>query len=190
MPGNLASLLAHYPPNHARPDAAFVNSALKRARLSNTIAPPLLIKISADLSCALTLLGENYMAKEPSEEMLFQPKVAFRKNAQEQAQTAWAPHPKFKGVALQNILTSAETKGRLSVHLVRVEPGCALAEHQHEEQWELHEVLQGAGECWLEEQLASYMPGTLAVIPLGQKHQVKAGAQGLLIKAVFVPALV
>ncbi|KMY65832.1 hypothetical protein AAU61_20400 [Desulfocarbo indianensis] len=102
---------------------------------------------------------------------------------------AWAAHPQFAGVSLQHLITGSHSQGRFSLHLVRVEPGRALGEHRHPEQWELHEVLKGRGSCRLADHVADYRPKTLALIPPGSLHQVNAGPQGLLIKALFVPAL-
>jgi quercetin dioxygenase-like cupin family protein len=101
----------------------------------------------------------------------------------------WNPHPSFKGVHLMHIITGEDTDGRLSLHLVKVEPGCSLEEHRHEDQLELHEVLQGQGECRVEGRHVAYVPGALAVIPKGSRHDVVAGENGLHIKAVFTPAL-
>lgn len=115
--------------------------------------------------------------------------VALPVRAEEARSVAWAPHPTFKGVHLKHLITGAETDGRLSLHLVKVEPGCALAKHQHHHELEIHEVLQGKGACQSGEQCADYVPGTLAVIPLGSPHEVAASEQGLLLKAIFTPAL-
>ena len=105
------------------------------------------------------------------------------------SRTVWNPHPKFKGVHLMHIITGADTDGRLSLHLVKVEPECSLEEHCHQDQLELHEVLQGEGECRVEGRHVVYVPGTLAVIPMGSRHEVVAGVNGLHIKALFTPAL-
>jgi quercetin dioxygenase-like cupin family protein len=116
-------------------------------------------------------------------------KVALPMRGRENSSMDWILHPAFKGVFIKHLLTGDDTEGRLSLHLVKVEPGCFLAEHQHENQLELHEVLQGKGTCRLGEQSADYVPGTLAVIPVGSLHEVAANKQGLLLKATFTPAL-
>ncbi len=102
----------------------------------------------------------------------------------------WNPHPKFKGVALQHLLTGADTAGMFSCHLVRVEPGCALDPHLHATQWELHQVLQGEGSGQVGAQTLHYQPGCLVPIPLGLEHGVQAGEAGLLILAKFCPPLI
>jgi quercetin dioxygenase-like cupin family protein len=104
-------------------------------------------------------------------------------------QAPWNPHPAFPGVALKLLCAGAHTGGALSCHLVRVDPGCALAEHAHPGRLELHQALAGSGRAEIAGQAAQYVPGTLAVIPADAPHAVRAGEQGLLLLALFSPAL-
>ncbi len=130
------------------------------------------------------------MSSEDSYDLSNQLKLALFGRAKDDSNEVWIPHPQFKGVYLKHIITGTDTDGSLSLHLVKVDPDCALAEHQHMGQLELHEVIQGEGVCRLEEQTVIYVPGTLTVIPLGSRHEVTAGAPGLFLKAIFTPALV
>ena len=57
----------------------------------------------------------------------------------------WRKHPDFMGVELKHILTSEETNGAYSYHLVRIAPNCSIGEHIHETQLETHEVITGYG---------------------------------------------
>ena len=59
------------------------------------------------------------------------------------ADVPWEAHPAFEGVALRHLVTAADTDGALSVHVVRIDPGCALASHRHDTQMELHEAAVG-----------------------------------------------
>ncbi len=102
----------------------------------------------------------------------------------------WNPHPAFEGVSLKHLITGSKTEGQLSCHIVRIDPGCTLETHTHENQWELHEVIKGGGEAELAEKNISYHPGRTAVIPKGKTHSVKAGSEGLVLLAKFFPALV
>ena len=43
----------------------------------------------------------------------------------------WREHPNFTGVELKHILTSEETNGAYSYHLVRIAPNCSIGEHIH-----------------------------------------------------------
>jgi quercetin dioxygenase-like cupin family protein len=105
------------------------------------------------------------------------------------AELAWNEHPKFRGVFLKHLIQGAAAAGQLSCHLVRVNPHCALETHIHEQQWEIHQVLAGEGDCLLKEKSITYKPGSLALIPPGARHRVAAGDQGLLLLATFSPAL-
>lgn len=102
----------------------------------------------------------------------------------------WTAHPKFKGVFLKHLIKGADTEGRLSCHLVRVDPGCMLDEHIHTGEWELHEIIRGEGECRLNSRQIRYHPGCMTVIPQGAAHKVVAGSRGLVLLAKFFPAVI
>jgi quercetin dioxygenase-like cupin family protein len=102
----------------------------------------------------------------------------------------WNAHPAFHGVALKHLVPGRASGGRFSVHLVRVDGGCSLREHAHQENWELHQVVEGAGVCRFAGQSVTYAPGVCGVLPAGVAHEVQAGPDGLCLLAVFTPALV
>jgi quercetin dioxygenase-like cupin family protein len=102
----------------------------------------------------------------------------------------WNPHPKFAGVFLRHLVTGKDTGGRLSLHNVRIDPGCTIGDHAHARQIEIHDVLKGAGSCTLGETVIPYTPGVVGVLPADQVHRVEAGDQGLLLLATFSPPLV
>ncbi|TIH20138.1 cupin domain-containing protein [Marinifilum sp. JC120] len=102
----------------------------------------------------------------------------------------WNPHPAFKGVYLKHLITGDKTANQLSCHIVRIDPGCTLETHIHENQWELHEIINGKGSARLAEKTTPYHPGKSAIIPKGEQHSVKAGPEGLTLLAKFFPALI
>ena len=102
----------------------------------------------------------------------------------------WNPHPTFKGVSMKHVIKGADTEGRLSCHLVRIEPGCEIGDHVHEGKMELHEVVAGDGHCLIGKERVAYAAGTMACIPDDVRHSVKAGEAGLEILAKFSPALI
>lgn len=101
----------------------------------------------------------------------------------------WNPHAKFKGVSMKNLLTGKDTGGRLSCHIVRVEPGCVLDTHAHAGKLEIHEVIGGKGTLLLDGREFEYTEGAMGVIPDGTPHKVVAGEEGLCLLAKFTPAL-
>ena len=101
----------------------------------------------------------------------------------------YTPHKSFKGVYLKHLVSGDMTDKRISSHLVKVEPFCSLEIHTHLEQVEIHEVIQGYGECQIADKQLQYVPGVVAVIPQGVQHSVTAGENGIYILAKFSPAL-
>ena len=106
------------------------------------------------------------------------------------SEAEWMEHHQFKGVYLKLMIKGADTNGLFSSHLVKIAPDCALATHCHENQLELHEVIEGEGSCQLMDKRFDYHPGKMAVIPKGESHMVKAGNRGLTLLAKLFPAMV
>ncbi|MDP2798165.1 MAG: cupin domain-containing protein [Methanoregula sp.] len=102
----------------------------------------------------------------------------------------WNPHPKFAGVSLKHLVTGKDTGGRLSLHHVRIDPGCAIGDHAHAGMVETHDVIAGSGTCTLEGSVIPYAPGIVGVMPANQVHRVEAGDNGMLLLATFSPPLV
>jgi quercetin dioxygenase-like cupin family protein len=101
----------------------------------------------------------------------------------------WNDHPKCKGVSLKHLVTGGDTDGKLSCHLVKLEPDSVIDEHVHELQLELHEVIEGEGGFIMGARKIEYYPGCVCVIPAGTAHKVIAGGSGLVLFAKFCPAL-
>jgi quercetin dioxygenase-like cupin family protein len=102
----------------------------------------------------------------------------------------WNPHPKFAGVSLRHLVTGADTGGRLSLHHVRIDPGCSIGEHAHTNMVEIHDILSGEGACMLEGTEIRYLPGTMGIMPADRVHSITAGNDGMLLLATFSPPLV
>ena len=114
--------------------------------------------------------------------------VAFGETKQFQ-DVVWSKHPTFEGVELKHLITSKQTDGKYSFHLVKIAPNFSIGNHIHEKQLETHEVIAGSGVCINQEMIIDYAPGVISIIPAGIKHEVKAGAEGLYLFAKFMPAL-
>ena len=102
----------------------------------------------------------------------------------------WNPHPKFAGVALKHLVTGKDTGGRLSLHHVRVDPGCTIGDHTHAGQVEIHDVIAGEGTCTVAGKEIRYVPGTMGIMSADTVHRIDAGEEGLLLLATFSPPLV
>ncbi len=102
----------------------------------------------------------------------------------------WNQHPTFEGVELKHIVTSKQTDGQFSYHLVRIAPNKTIGNHIHQTQLETHEVIAGDGICVNNGAELTYEPGVISILPMGLPHEVKAGPDGLYLFAKFIPALV
>lgn len=101
----------------------------------------------------------------------------------------WVEHKAFKGVFLKHLIKGEDTGGALSCHLVRINSGCCIDHHTHEGKLEVHEVIEGSGNCQVNDEFIPYMPGSVALIPADIDHKVVAGKEGIFLLAKFSPAL-
>lgn len=101
----------------------------------------------------------------------------------------WNSHPVFEGVELKHIVTSKDSGGLFSYHLVRIAPGKAIGNHIHKNQLETHEIISGSGICINNGREVEYKSGRIEIIGQNLPHEVKAGEDGLCIFAKFIPAL-
>jgi quercetin dioxygenase-like cupin family protein len=99
----------------------------------------------------------------------------------------WKAHPKFAGVFLKDVLDTGQTGGRLSCHLVRIEPGHVIGRHVHVDSIELHETIKGSGVCLTPNGEIAYRPGVMGVLMPKEAHEVHAGEEGLYLFAKFIP---
>jgi quercetin dioxygenase-like cupin family protein len=105
------------------------------------------------------------------------------------AEDGWKPHPKFAGVRMKSLVSGRDSGGAFTTLMVRIEPGMAMLPHVHEGQTEQHLVLDGEGRMTLDGIERDYAPGTLIVIPKATGHSVVAGPRGMVLTALFSPAI-
>lgn len=105
------------------------------------------------------------------------------------ADLPWVFHPVFPGVRLKHIVTSKETEGAFSYHLVWIDPGKRIGTHCHEQQVETHEVIAGSGICRNKETEYPYFIGSISLFEKATPHEVIAGNEGLFLFAKFFPPL-
>ena len=113
-------------------------------------------------------------------------KLAVGEKLIEISSVPWNEHKDFKGVFLKNLVLSEHTRGLMTCHLVRIEPGCKIGKHTHPMSIELHEVIAGEGKCVTKLGEVSYKRGTMAILPENSPHEVLAGEDGLYLFAKFV----
>lgn len=101
----------------------------------------------------------------------------------------WNKHAAYEGVELKHIVTSNDTDGEFSYHLVRIAPNKSIFSHIHERQLETHEIISGEGICINNQCEIHYSPGVISIMPKAVYHEVHAGDEGLLLFAKFIPAL-
>lgn len=106
-----------------------------------------------------------------------------------QADQGWNPHPSFAGVRMKPLVKGEATGGAFSTFLVALEPGARMLPHTHDGQVEQHLVVAGGGTADLAGADVTYAPGALLVIPKATIHSVEAGADGMMIQALFSPAV-
>jgi len=102
---------------------------------------------------------------------------------------AWNPHSKFQGVYLKHLIQASDSNGTISSHLVKIDPNCMIDDHIHEGKIEIHEVMEGKGNCIVNGRTIAYNAGSVAILPADMLHKVIAGKEGLLLLAQFSPAL-
>ena len=116
-------------------------------------------------------------------------KLRLKGSEKDFAEIAWSKHPVFEGVELKHIITSKDTGGAFSYHLVRIAPNKSIGNHIHETQLETHEVIAGKGVCINDGASIAYESGVFSIMGAKVPHEVNAGSEGLYLFAKFFPAL-
>ncbi|UOO37359.1 cupin [Oscillospiraceae bacterium CM] len=106
------------------------------------------------------------------------------------ADIPWTDHPAYGGVQLKHLITSKDTDGKFSYHLIRIAPNMSINGHMHQTQLETHEVISGTGVCVNNGQELAYETGVMTIFQPQTLHSVTAGDDGLQIFAKFMPPLV
>jgi len=101
----------------------------------------------------------------------------------------WNASQKFAGVALKDLVGGGVTPN-ISMHLVKIEPGCEIAPHVHETNRETFHMLEGKGAILVNGEWKPWEAGDSATVPAGHKHGMKnAGDKTMLFLAIYTPAI-
>lgn len=101
----------------------------------------------------------------------------------------WNANPTCEGVFLKHLIKGENTNNQISCHIVKISPHCEIKLHNHSGKTELHEVMDGSGECIIEGTPIAYKKGVITLILADKNHLVKAGNENLYLFAKFFPAL-
>lgn len=108
------------------------------------------------------------------------------------AETAvdWKPHPRFAGIMMKQLLTSAENHAA-SISRVRVPSGRVIGWHHHAGQVETVYVIAGQGMLTLGEQETPFGAGQIVAIPSELQHTLRNdGPETVELLCIFTPPLV
>lgn len=98
-------------------------------------------------------------------------------------------HPKFQGVYLKHFFSSADND-RLNNMEVKIDPGCQISPHQHDDSTEFFYVLEGEGEFLIDGKWSPVKKGYALVAPLGEQHGFKNSKDvPLMLFSTFSPSI-
>ena len=101
----------------------------------------------------------------------------------------WTEHPRFAGVLLKALLTSADN-ALASANVVQVPPGREIGGHIHAKQVETIYVLAGRGFFWLGQAETPVRAGQIVAVPMGVEHGLRnPGAEPVELLTFFTPPL-
>ena len=105
----------------------------------------------------------------------------------EVVETEWQNHPRFSGILMQKLLTTADTPFA-STNRVRVPPGGVIGLHIHDHQVEMVYVLSGkAGLLVFGEELP-FEAGQMVAIPVGREHSlINRCSDNVELLTIFTP---
>jgi quercetin dioxygenase-like cupin family protein len=108
----------------------------------------------------------------------------------DEANAAWAAHPRFAGIQMKQLLTSADSP-TASVSRVRVPPGGVIGWHHHAGQVETVYILAGESVLTLGDQETPFAAGQIVAIPSELPHTLRnEGPETVELLCFFTPPLV
>ena len=101
----------------------------------------------------------------------------------------WGEHPRFAGVLLKQLLTSADN-GLASVNMVRLGAGREIPHHTHPAHVETAFILSGKVYLWLGDREVLFSAGQVVAVPMNTVHGLRNPfEQDLEVLAMFTPPI-
>ena len=109
---------------------------------------------------------------------------------QNKIMSGYEKHPKDKGVFIKHFFSKADTNGVLNNLEVRIEPGCQISPHRHENSDEFYYVVSGSGMFLINGEWEYVHAGEAMVAPINTEHGVKNhSSEALVLFSTFVPPI-
>jgi quercetin dioxygenase-like cupin family protein len=98
-------------------------------------------------------------------------------------------HPRFRGIYLKGLLTSAENPFA-NVNIVHVPPGGVIGHHHHPEQIETIYVLKGQSVFFVGGTEVHFNAGQIVAVPIGMEHGLRnLGSEQVELLTFFTPPI-
>ncbi|MBF0549667.1 MAG: cupin domain-containing protein [Deltaproteobacteria bacterium] len=98
-------------------------------------------------------------------------------------------HPHNEGVYLKHFFGRADND-RLNNVEVKIEPGCRIAPHVHDNSTEFFYIVSGVGEFLIDGQWSAIKPGDAMIAPQGEEHGlINTELEPLVIFSTFSPPI-
>jgi quercetin dioxygenase-like cupin family protein len=104
--------------------------------------------------------------------------------------TDYIKHPTEKGVFIKHFFSGSDTNGTLNNLEVRIEPGCQISPHKHDNASEYYYVVQGSGMFLVNGNWEYFHAGEAIIAPINVEHGIKNHTNEILILfSTFSPAI-
>jgi quercetin dioxygenase-like cupin family protein len=90
-------------------------------------------------------------------------------------------HPTEKGVFIKHFFCKEDTNGALNNLEVRVEPGCQISPHKHDNSSEFYYVVSGSGMFFINGEWEYIRAGEAIMAPINVEHGIKNHSNSVLI---------
>lgn len=109
---------------------------------------------------------------------------------QNKIMTDYKKHPTEKGVFMKHFFSKDDTNGALNNLEVRIEPGCEIRPHIHDNSSEFYYVVSGSGMFLINGNWEYFRAGEAIIAPINVEHGIKNHSnETLVLFSTFSPAI-